>query len=151
MDLYLADIHFYNPDCSELLGKTPDYFQHASRGVMEAVRYSKVIIRHLLIPGHFHCCFVPIADWLRENLPEVPVHLLGNYHDTDGCQLSEKEFNRARQYAVKIGLQLYSSEHVNSHPLKREKKLNIPDEEIADNEETEDDEQLNRAVEILIK
>ena len=37
--------------------------------------HSELIVRHLLMPGHFECCWTPVAEWLAENLPGVKVNL----------------------------------------------------------------------------
>jgi putative pyruvate formate lyase activating enzyme len=42
-------------------------------------RHPRLIIRHLLLPNHAECCYRPIVQWLRENLPRVPLSLRDSY------------------------------------------------------------------------
>jgi len=36
---------------------------------------SRLIVRHLLMPGHVECCWKPVAQWLAAELPRVRVNL----------------------------------------------------------------------------
>jgi putative pyruvate formate lyase activating enzyme len=38
-----------------------------------------LIVRHLLMPGHFDCCWKPIAAWLAAKLPQVKVSLRAGF------------------------------------------------------------------------
>jgi putative pyruvate formate lyase activating enzyme len=38
----------------------------------------RVLVRHLLMPGHFDCCTRPVLEWLA-GLPGVEVSLLTQY------------------------------------------------------------------------
>jgi putative pyruvate formate lyase activating enzyme len=38
----------------------------------------RVIVRHLLMPGHYDCCTVPVLQWLA-GLPGIEVSLLTQY------------------------------------------------------------------------
>ena len=40
-----------------------------------AARNTRLIVRHLLMPGHLDCCWRPVAAWIAANLPEVEVSL----------------------------------------------------------------------------
>ena len=46
---------------------------------MTASRQGDLIVRHLLLPGHFDCCFRPIVSWLRANLPGVKFSIRDGY------------------------------------------------------------------------
>jgi putative pyruvate formate lyase activating enzyme len=38
-----------------------------------------LIVRHLLLPGHFDCCFLPILNWFTDNIPEALFSLRDGY------------------------------------------------------------------------
>lgn len=49
-----------------------------------------LIVRHLLLPGHFDCCFLPVVHWLADRMPDVKFSLRDGYlprwlarHDRD--------------------------------------------------------------------
>ena len=83
IDIYLPDLKF-GPQpgatgCGERLGGMPDYWKVVT-GCIAAVanRGARVIVRHLLMPGHFACCTVPVLRRLA-TLPTVEVSLLDQY------------------------------------------------------------------------
>jgi putative pyruvate formate lyase activating enzyme len=73
-----------------------------------------LIVRHLLLPGHLQCCFLPIVGWLRANLPGTKFSLRDGYlpswlarHDPDLARpLQRDEARRARELAVHADLRL---------------------------------------------
>ena len=40
-----------------------------------ADRQGELIVRHLLMPGHYDCCWRPMAVWLAAELPHVKLSL----------------------------------------------------------------------------
>jgi putative pyruvate formate lyase activating enzyme len=56
-----------------------DYSEVARANILVAVGQGEVIIRHLLLPGHWDCCFVPTLAWIAEHVPTVPVSLRTDY------------------------------------------------------------------------
>jgi hypothetical protein len=38
-----------------------------------------VIVRHVLVPGHFECCFRPLTNWLAAHLPHIRFQLYDGY------------------------------------------------------------------------
>jgi uncharacterized Fe-S radical SAM superfamily protein PflX len=109
VDLYVADLHFFGGDCARALGGAEDYFFHASLALLAAAERTRVIVRHLLLPGHLECCFFPIARWMRSNLPEVPLRMMGNYYDGKTF-VSEEEMRSGNAFAKEIGLNLYTDD-----------------------------------------
>lgn len=83
IDLYLPDFKFgpaAGPEsCGERIGGMPDYWAVVT-GSIERVHRAKapLIVRHLLMPGHFECCTVPVLHWLAER-PDIRVSLLTQY------------------------------------------------------------------------
>ena len=83
IDIYLPDLKFgpaVGPaSCGERIGGMPDYWNVVT-GCIERVHRAgkRVIVRHLLMPGHFACCTEPALTWLG-GLPGVEVSLLTQY------------------------------------------------------------------------
>ncbi len=83
IDIYLPDLKFgpaTGPQsCGERLGGMPDYWGVVT-GCMAQVhgRGGRLLVRHLLMPGHLECCTRPALTWLA-TLPAVEVSLLTQY------------------------------------------------------------------------
>ncbi|MBM4320659.1 MAG: radical SAM protein [Deltaproteobacteria bacterium] len=78
--LYLADLKFGNDDCAERLAAVPGYLATVTGNLLAvAARGGRLIVRHLLLPGHLDCCFVPVVQWLARNLPDVRFSLQAGY------------------------------------------------------------------------
>jgi putative pyruvate formate lyase activating enzyme len=78
-DVWLADFKFGNDACALRLAKTPDYVRRIGENLRWAARHSELIVRHLLMPGHWECCWRPVAEWLAVNLPGVKVNLRAGF------------------------------------------------------------------------
>jgi putative pyruvate formate lyase activating enzyme len=79
VDVYLADYKFGNEPCAMRLGGGEKYLATVQRNLLAAAGRGRLIVRHLLLPGHTECCFRPIAAWMQENLPEVEFSLRLGY------------------------------------------------------------------------
>lgn len=79
VDIFLADLKCAQPECSESLLGAADYSEVARANIQVAVGQGEVIIRHLLMPGHWDCCFVPTLAWIAEHVPTVSVSLRTDY------------------------------------------------------------------------
>jgi putative pyruvate formate lyase activating enzyme len=83
IDIYLPDLKFGPAtgahSCGERIGGMPDYWHVVTHCIERVWRAGEhVIVRHLLMPGHFECCTVPILQWLAEH-PGLEVSLLTQY------------------------------------------------------------------------
>ncbi|MBN1257184.1 MAG: radical SAM protein, partial [Planctomycetes bacterium] len=79
--VYLADLKFGNPECSRRIGGARDYWEVA-RNCIQAIykrEPEKLIVRHVLMPGHVECCAQPVLEWFAHNLPGIRVNILTNY------------------------------------------------------------------------
>ena len=74
-DLWVADYKFGNDACAARLARVPGYTAIVRENLQWAARDHNLIIRHLLMPGHVDCCWLPVATWIAENLPSVAVSL----------------------------------------------------------------------------
>jgi putative pyruvate formate lyase activating enzyme len=79
VDVFVADFKFGNDDCARRLSATRNYTEIVKRNLLAANHVARLVVRHLLLPGHEACCWRPIAAWLAENLPEAEVSLRGGY------------------------------------------------------------------------
>ncbi len=115
VETYLVDIKFGNDRCALELADATDYWQTVTRNVLVAAGQGKLIIRHLLLPGHVDCCFIPVARWVADCLPEARFHLMTTYVPTETPRremrrlLRPKESARARYLATEMGLRLEGS------------------------------------------
>lgn len=78
-DIWLADFKFGNDGCARRLAKVSNYTEIVSENLLWASAHSELMVRHLLMPGHIHCCWKPVAHWLAENLPGVKVNLRAGF------------------------------------------------------------------------
>jgi putative pyruvate formate lyase activating enzyme len=79
VDTSVADFKFGNDACAQRLAGIPDYLAVITRNLQFAARRAKLIVRHLLMPGHIECCFAPMAEWMKTHLPQIPVSIWEGY------------------------------------------------------------------------
>jgi putative pyruvate formate lyase activating enzyme len=79
VDIHVADFKFGNDACAERIAGVPRYMATVGRNLLRARVSAELIVRHLLLPGHFECCFLPVAGWLAEHLPSVPFSIRDGY------------------------------------------------------------------------
>jgi len=118
IDLYLPDFKFgpaIGPQsCGERIGGMPDYWAVVT-GCMEKVygEGKTLLVRHLLMPGHFECCTVPVLHWLA-NHPGIRVSLLTQYLAPAQARgeladtLKQSDIDRAISLAQRLKLDLVS-------------------------------------------
>uniref|UniRef100_A0A540VJX0 Radical SAM protein n=2 Tax=Litorilinea aerophila TaxID=1204385 RepID=A0A540VJX0_9CHLR len=116
IDLYLPDLKFGptpGPQgCGERLGGMPDYWPVVTGCIDRLYREGRrLMVRHLLMPGHFDCCTVPVLRWLARR-PGLQVSLLTQYVAPAHARgelarpLAPAEVRRAYQLARELGLDL---------------------------------------------
>jgi putative pyruvate formate lyase activating enzyme len=114
VDVYLADFKFGNDACARRIGGVDRYVEVVTRNLTLAARQGDLIVRHLLLPGHFDCCYRPIVQWIRRYLPAVKFSLRDGYlpywqarhHEELSRPLSRFDAGRARDAAREAGLNL---------------------------------------------
>ena len=74
-DVWVADYKFGNDACARRLAGIPDYLRTVRENLLWADRQGELIVRHLLMPGHYDCCWRPMAVWLAAELPHVKLSL----------------------------------------------------------------------------
>jgi putative pyruvate formate lyase activating enzyme len=113
-DVWVADYKFGQDSCAERLARVPNYTEVVRENLRWASRHSRLIVRHLLMPGHLDCCWVPIARWLAEELPGVEVSLRDGFwpgwfssrHPELSAPGSARDHARARRIGADLGLNL---------------------------------------------
>ena len=116
IDVYLPDLKFGpaagGQSCGERIGGMPDYWNVVTRAIARVhAAGERVVVRHLLMPGHFACCTAPALRWLAR-LPGVEVSLLTQYLPPPHARgalaqpLSAAEVEQARALAHSLGLRL---------------------------------------------
>ena len=112
VDIYLADLKCGNDKCSKSLLGCEDYFEVAKQNIISAEKHSKVIVRHLILPGHFECCTKPVMTWFSQNLSESKLSLRSDYTPPAGgvscpkVYLSREELKNATNFATKLDLDI---------------------------------------------
>jgi putative pyruvate formate lyase activating enzyme len=108
VDVYLGDWKFGADACAQKLAGVRDYLAIIRRNFARAhASGARVIVRHLVMPGHVDCCTEPVLAMMREGLPGVPMSLLDPYvplfraHRVEGMdrQSTPDEARRARALA----------------------------------------------------
>jgi putative pyruvate formate lyase activating enzyme len=74
-DIWVVDFKFGNDGCAQRLARISDYVRAARGNLLWASENARLIVRHLLMPGHIECCWEPVAEWLAAELPAVEVSL----------------------------------------------------------------------------
>ena len=116
VDTYVADFKFGNNECARRLASVEKYVETVTRNLRIAAKQGDLIVRHLVLPGHFDCCFRPIVSWLREHLPQVKFSLRTSYlprwrarHDPElRSMLDPQTADRATLHARQNGLRMVS-------------------------------------------
>lgn len=116
IDIYLPDLKFgprTGPaGCGERIGGMPGYWPVVTECI-DRVRATggRIIVRHLLMPGHFDCCTGPVLRWLSAR-PDLQISLLTQYlapphaRGELASSLSDDELERAATMAAALGLRL---------------------------------------------
>lgn len=116
IDIYLPDLKFgpaAGPaSCGEAIGGMPGYWNVVT-GCIQRVHAAggRLVVRHLLMPGHLECCTRPVLTWLAA-LPGVAVSLLTQYQAPAHVRgslagaLTAAEITEARTLVERLGLRL---------------------------------------------
>lgn len=75
---WLADFKFGHDTCARKLARVDDYVATLTTLLLQ-VRPERLLVRHLLMPGHLECCTIPVLDWLAAHRPKVAINLMTGY------------------------------------------------------------------------
>ena len=112
VDAYVADLKFGNDECARRLAGVDDYLRVVTHNLLRVAGNARLIVRHLLLPGHDECCYRTVARWLKANLPQASFSLRDGYlpswrsnrFDEIARPLPAEAGDRAREFAGAIGL-----------------------------------------------
>jgi len=79
VDIFVADFKFGNDACAARLAGVNDYVRIVTRNLAMAARQTRLIVRHLIMPGHVECCCRPVVEWISRHLPHVEFSLREGY------------------------------------------------------------------------
>lgn len=79
VDVYVADMKFGNDACAQRIAGIERYMSIVTRNLLTVSGRGRLIVRHLLLPGHFDCCYRPVVEWMRRSLPRVPFSVRDGY------------------------------------------------------------------------
>jgi putative pyruvate formate lyase activating enzyme len=77
IDVYLSDFKYGNDACAHRYSNVENYVETVTRNLLASK--DRLMIRHLVMPGHIQCCTEPIVGWVRENAPDVKFNLMFQY------------------------------------------------------------------------
>lgn len=114
VDWYVADFKFGNDACARRMAGVERYLEIVTRNLLDVAQRGRLLVRHLLLPGHRECCLQPILAWLARWLPRVPLSIRTGYlprwragrHPELARPLLPHEGPQAWQLAIDYGLQL---------------------------------------------
>ncbi len=113
VDAYLVDLKFGEDSCAKRLAGVENYFDVLTRN-LALVPEDSLVLRHLMLPGHFECCTKKVLDWISEKKPLAGVNLMGDYvpayksilYKDIANKLPITELKKAQKYAGDLGLKL---------------------------------------------
>jgi len=118
VDIFVFDFKYFNNNCAINLSKAPKYKETAKlslKYICEERLFPLVIVRHLVLPGHWECCQKPLIDWLKKYKNNILFNPMSQYKpmwmitERDGIlsfPIKEEEYLRVRDYALNAGLTL---------------------------------------------
>jgi len=125
VDVYLPDLKYFSSEKSQKYAKCPDYFENASKAILEMYRQQPknefrdgiiqkgLIIRHLVLPANVDESKNLIL-WIKNNLSDDTYISLMNQYTPYGDindfkelkrRLTTAEYNKVVDYFLEIGLQ----------------------------------------------
>ena len=73
VDFHVADLKFGDQaECAETLCGFPSYWPTVTRNLRK-ITPERLLIRHLPLGGHIDCCTRKVVDFIRREMPRVPV------------------------------------------------------------------------------
>ena len=119
INVYLPDLKYIRNDKSLLYSKADDYFERASKAILEMRRQvsdsfdnngimrSGLIVRHLILPQNTNSS-IEILKWIKGNLPDTYVSLMAQYtpcgklDDTPELKrkITQREYDKVVDFAV---------------------------------------------------
>lgn len=77
--VFVADLKFGNDACARELARAPRYLEVLHRNLASVHGRRRLIVRHLLMPGHLACCTLPVIEHVARHLPSATLNVLTQY------------------------------------------------------------------------
>ena len=113
IDIFLPDLKFGPGPCGDEIGSMPDYWNVVTGCIDRALSLGgRVVVRHLLIPGHLDCCTIPVLRWLADRRDSLKLSLLNQYvappnaTGTLASSVTDRDWDSAWRLANQLGLTL---------------------------------------------
>ncbi len=118
VDILVFDFKYFNDECAVRYSGAPRYREIATKALREIHRneyFPLVIVRHLILPGHWECCQKPLIDWLKRQRINCLFNPMRHYKPLAREYLEDKEMNsplpndqaeRMIEFTVKSGLRI---------------------------------------------
>jgi putative pyruvate formate lyase activating enzyme len=127
-DVWLPDFKFGPGRCAVKLSRTPWYWETVTKNLQLIYDWGEdFTIRHLVMPNHVDCCTRPVLAWIAQEMPDVPVNIMDQYHPDMFCdprsvryddkyaeiarRPTGQELREAFQMAREMGLKFESLSH----------------------------------------
>lgn len=99
VDLWIVDFKYFNDSCAVNLSGVPHYVTTAKNALKEICsnlsQDTPVIVRHLILPGHWECCQKPLINWLSTKKNEIIFNPMQQYRPL--WKVKENEGDIARR------------------------------------------------------
>ncbi len=90
VDCWVVDAKTFDPACTRrILGGFGQHYLSELAATLQVVSalpergpLPRLIVRHLLMPGHLTCCTAPLLAWLAPRLGQTPLNLMTTYVPT---------------------------------------------------------------------
>ncbi|MBN1593145.1 MAG: radical SAM protein [Candidatus Coatesbacteria bacterium] len=110
-DIFIVDVHFGNDRCAEEIANMPGYLEVLNAN-LERIEADKLLLRHLLLPGHGECCLRGVVN-IASRIPARKFSLLTNFspYDVDISRsgswgpLSDEEIENAESLLTESGIE----------------------------------------------
>lgn len=111
--IFVSDLKFGSDACAREVARAPRYLEVLHRNLDAVHHRRRLIVRHLLMPGHVDCCTLPVVDHVARRLPGATLHLMTQYEPLFavwplpaplGRRPSADEIERALEHAATVGV-----------------------------------------------
>jgi len=103
IDVYLSDFKYGNDGCAKRYSHVDNYVEIVTRNLLAS--QDRLMIRHLVMPGHVQCCTGPIVAWVRDAISDVKFNLMfqyAPYNVTDYPEINRFVSDAERREATNI-------------------------------------------------
>ncbi|MFQ5941395.1 MAG: radical SAM protein [Nitrososphaerales archaeon] len=98
IDVWLPDFKFGPGKCAINISRTPWYWETITNNLKVVHEWGDdIVIRHLIMPAHVECCTKPVLQWIEQNMPEVPVNIMDQYHPDSFCDPMSAKYDSRYQ------------------------------------------------------